>query len=67
MNPPLPSLTTVWHNDTYSVISSFRPEISAAGKTVIIAGAISYFSRFSWGLFPPTHNNHQVIMYLSHQ
>lgn len=53
MNPPLPSLTTVWHNDTYSVISSFRPEISAAGKTVIIAGAISYFSRFSWGLFPP--------------
>ncbi|PYI01927.1 putative NADP(+)-dependent dehydrogenase [Aspergillus sclerotiicarbonarius CBS 121057] len=39
MNPPLPSLTPTWHNDTYASISPSRPELSAAGKTIIITGA----------------------------
>ncbi|CEL10647.1 hypothetical protein ASPCAL13763 [Aspergillus calidoustus] len=39
MQPPFPSLTTVWHNESYADISPTRPELSAAGKTVIITGA----------------------------
>ncbi|KAL3458384.1 hypothetical protein BJX64DRAFT_279886 [Aspergillus heterothallicus] len=39
MQPPFPSLTTVWHNKSYTEISPLRPELSAAGKTVIITGA----------------------------
>ncbi|KAJ5650492.1 NADP(+)-dependent dehydrogenase [Penicillium longicatenatum] len=39
MNPPLPSLTSVWHNAPYAAISPERPELSALGKTVIITGA----------------------------
>ncbi|KAJ5722005.1 hypothetical protein N7488_000040 [Penicillium malachiteum] len=34
MSPPLPSLTEVWHNHTYPEISSLRPDLSAAKKTV---------------------------------
>ncbi|KAJ5720410.1 uncharacterized protein N7483_008344 [Penicillium malachiteum] len=39
MNPPFPSLTSVWHNAPYPAISPQRPELSAARKTVIITGA----------------------------
>lgn len=41
MQPPLPSVTPTWRNDTYEAISPSRPELSAAGKTVIVAGAVS--------------------------
>lgn len=43
MEPPYPSLTSTWHNDTYPSISPSRPELSVAGKTVVIAGAVSPF------------------------
>ncbi|KAL4986838.1 hypothetical protein BDW68DRAFT_197814 [Aspergillus falconensis] len=39
MQPPFPSLTTTWHNESYPAISPLRPELSAAGKTVVIIGA----------------------------
>ncbi|ORY67018.1 short chain dehydrogenase [Pseudomassariella vexata] len=39
MQPPLPSATPTWHNNTYATISPQRRELSAAGKTVIIIGA----------------------------
>ncbi|KAL4748731.1 hypothetical protein BDW72DRAFT_195472 [Aspergillus terricola var. indicus] len=39
MEPPFPSLTSTWHNESYSAISPLRPELSAAGKTVVIIGA----------------------------
>ncbi|KAI2780740.1 short chain dehydrogenase [Daldinia loculata] len=39
MAAPLPSPTPTWHNDTYAAISPKRPELSAAGKTVVITGA----------------------------
>ncbi|KAK1977130.1 short chain dehydrogenase [Colletotrichum cereale] len=39
MQPPLPSVTPTWRNDTYDAISPSRPELSAAGKTVIVVGA----------------------------
>ncbi|KAL2833847.1 hypothetical protein BDW59DRAFT_179494 [Aspergillus cavernicola] len=45
MQPPFPSFTTVWHNESYSDISPTRPELSAAGKTVIITGAGSGIGR----------------------
>ncbi|KAL4799124.1 putative NADP(+)-dependent dehydrogenase [Aspergillus venezuelensis] len=45
MQPPLPSLTPTWHNASYPAISSSRPELSAAGKTVIVTGAGSGIGR----------------------
>ncbi|GLI76362.1 hypothetical protein PoHVEF18_004634 [Penicillium ochrochloron] len=45
MNPPLPSLTSTWHNGSYSAISPLRAELSAAGKTIIITGAGSGIGR----------------------
>lgn len=39
MQPPFPSLTASWHNESYPAISPVQPELSAAGKTVVIAGA----------------------------
>lgn len=41
MQPPYPCPTRRWHDDTYDAISPLRPELSAAGKTVIITGAVS--------------------------
>ncbi|KAJ0323539.1 hypothetical protein Brms1b_001419 [Colletotrichum noveboracense] len=43
MQPPLPSATPTWHNDTYDAISPSRPELSAAGKTAIVVGASETF------------------------
>ncbi|RYP16014.1 hypothetical protein DL767_010243 [Monosporascus sp. MG133] len=45
MQPPFPCPTATWHNDTYERISPFRPELSAAGKTVVIVGAGSGIGR----------------------
>ncbi|WYZ37901.1 hypothetical protein EsH8_II_001407 [Colletotrichum jinshuiense] len=45
MQPPLPSVTPTWHNDTYDAIAPSRPELSAEGKTVIVAGAGSGIGR----------------------
>lgn len=39
MQPPYPAPVTEWHNDTYNAIHPTRPELSQAGKTVIITGA----------------------------
>ncbi|UKZ78412.1 hypothetical protein TrVFT333_006152 [Trichoderma virens FT-333] len=45
MQPPLPSATPSWRNDTYAAISPARPELSASGKTVVITGAGSGIGR----------------------
>ncbi|EFQ35840.1 short chain dehydrogenase [Colletotrichum graminicola] len=45
MQPPLPSVTPTWRNDTYDAISPSRPELSAAGKTIIVVGAGSGIGR----------------------
>ncbi|KAL9625193.1 MAG: hypothetical protein Q9160_000595 [Pyrenula sp. 1 TL-2023] len=39
MQPPFPSPTPTWHNDTYAAISPQRAAVSQTGKTVIITGA----------------------------
>ncbi|CAH0032702.1 unnamed protein product [Clonostachys rhizophaga] len=36
--PPFPSLTKIWHTDSYPAISPTRPELSAANKTVVVTG-----------------------------
>lgn len=38
IEPPFPSFVSKWHNDTYAEISPTRPELSTAGKTIVIAG-----------------------------
>ncbi|RYP09688.1 hypothetical protein DL764_001114 [Monosporascus ibericus] len=45
MQPPFPCPTATWHNDTYESISPLRPELNAAGKTVIVVGAGSGIGR----------------------
>ncbi|KAI0509657.1 hypothetical protein F5B22DRAFT_648890 [Xylaria bambusicola] len=39
MQPPFPCPVETWRNDTYEAISPSRPELSVAGKTVVIIGA----------------------------
>lgn len=39
MQPPYPAPVTEWHNDTYDAINPKRPELSQAGKTIVITGA----------------------------
>ncbi|KAK2049810.1 short chain dehydrogenase [Colletotrichum somersetense] len=45
MQPPLPSVTPTWRNDTYDAISPSRPELTAAGKTIVVVGAGSGIGR----------------------
>ncbi|PSS10967.1 hypothetical protein M430DRAFT_61331 [Amorphotheca resinae ATCC 22711] len=45
MQPPFPAPVSNWHNDTYDAISPSRPELSVAGKTIVIIGAGSGIGR----------------------
>jgi NADP-dependent 3-hydroxy acid dehydrogenase YdfG len=45
MIPPYPAPVTHWHNDTYDAIDPKRPELSQAGKTIVITGAGSGIGR----------------------
>ncbi|KAI1819123.1 hypothetical protein F4861DRAFT_528129 [Xylaria intraflava] len=45
MQPPFTCPTKTWRNDTYESISPSRPELSVAGKTVVIFGAGSGIGR----------------------
>ncbi|KAL6246402.1 hypothetical protein RBB50_006638 [Rhinocladiella similis] len=38
MKPPYPAPVSEWHNDTYAAISPTRPELSQAGKTIVVTG-----------------------------
>jgi NADP-dependent 3-hydroxy acid dehydrogenase YdfG len=39
MEAPLPAPVTKWHNDTYDAIDPKCPELSMAGKIIVITGA----------------------------
>jgi len=39
MAPPFPSPVATWHHSTYPSLNPKRPEISPAGKTIVITGA----------------------------
>ncbi|CEL06018.1 hypothetical protein ASPCAL07130 [Aspergillus calidoustus] len=45
MLPPVPSFTATWHNAPYALIFPLQPELSAAGKIVIVTGAASGIGR----------------------
>lgn len=45
MQPPFPAPIPEWHNDTYDAINPSRPELSQAGKNIIITGAGSGIGR----------------------
>jgi NADP-dependent 3-hydroxy acid dehydrogenase YdfG len=40
-SPFWPSLTQVWHGESYPAISPSRPELSTAGKEVVVTGGAS--------------------------
>lgn len=62
MKPPFPSATPSWHNDTYSAISPQRPELSAAGKTVVITGAGSGIGRATAAAFAAAGASKVVLL-----
>jgi NAD(P)-dependent dehydrogenase (short-subunit alcohol dehydrogenase family) len=39
MKPPYPAPVDEWHVDTYDAINPTRPELSQAGKVIVITGA----------------------------
>ena len=39
MKPPYPAPVDEWHIDTYDAINPTRPELSQAGKVIVITGA----------------------------
>jgi NAD(P)-dependent dehydrogenase (short-subunit alcohol dehydrogenase family) len=45
MLPPFPAPVTEWHNDTYPAIHPTRPELSQAGRTIVVSGAGSGIGR----------------------
>ena len=45
MQPPFPSPTATWHNESYDAINPSNAGLSQAGKTVIITGAGSGIGR----------------------
>ncbi|KAF1831500.1 NAD(P)-binding protein [Decorospora gaudefroyi] len=45
MQPPYPSPTATWRNDTYAAIDPSNADLSQAGKTVVITGAGSGIGR----------------------
>lgn len=54
MQPPFPSPTATWHNDTYSGIDPSNSALSQAGKTIIITGAVSSYGTLN---FPGTEQS----------
>lgn len=45
--PSFPSFTKTWHNSTYAAIAPTRPELSAAGKHVVVTGGGTGIGRAS--------------------
>jgi hypothetical protein len=44
MKPAFPSPTPTWHNDIYPAIDPTNPNLSHAGQTIIVTGAVSLLS-----------------------
>ncbi|KAF1960376.1 hypothetical protein CC80DRAFT_523451 [Byssothecium circinans] len=70
MQPPVPSPVPTWHNDTYPAINPAAPELSQAGKTVIITGAlrdtealISHDTKVS--VFPGSVSDEKLIKHVA--
>ncbi|KAF2114594.1 hypothetical protein BDV96DRAFT_101545 [Lophiotrema nucula] len=62
MEPPFPCPTPTWHNDSYSAIDPMKPELSQAGKTVVITGAGSGIGRQTSIAFAKAGAKHVVLI-----
>ncbi|CAG8975655.1 hypothetical protein HYALB_00008414 [Hymenoscyphus albidus] len=62
MQPPFPSFTPTWHNDTYPAIDPTKKELSQTGKTVIITGAGSGTGRQTAIAFATAGAKHLVLI-----
>lgn len=62
MQPPFPCPVETWHNDTYEAISPSRPELSVAGKTVVIVGGGSGIGRESALAFADAGAAHVALL-----
>ncbi|KAM7214557.1 hypothetical protein V8F06_010039 [Rhypophila decipiens] len=62
MQPPFPCPTATWHNDTYDAVSPTRPELSVAGKTVVVIGAGSGIGRETARAFATARAAHVALL-----
>ncbi|KAF2638879.1 NAD(P)-binding protein [Massarina eburnea CBS 473.64] len=62
MQPLFPSPVPTWHNDTYPAIDPSSPELSQAGKTVIVTGAGSGIGRATAIAFAQAKASHIVLL-----
>ncbi|KAF2199993.1 NAD(P)-binding protein [Delitschia confertaspora ATCC 74209] len=62
MQPPYPSFTPTWRNDVYPAIDPTQPELSQAGKTVIITGAGSGIGRETAIAFATAGAKHVALL-----
>ncbi|KAK7962719.1 short chain dehydrogenase [Apiospora aurea] len=62
MQPPFACPTAIWHNDTYDSISPSHPELSVAGKTVVIVGAGSGIGRETALAFAAAGASHVALL-----
>ncbi|KAJ4299468.1 hypothetical protein N0V90_004713 [Kalmusia sp. IMI 367209] len=62
MQPPFPSPTATWHNDTYPAIHPTNPALSQQGNTVVITGAGSGIGRATAVAFAQAGARHIVLI-----
>lgn len=62
MEPPFPSPTATWHNDTYSAIHPVTAKLSHEGRTVIITGAGSGVGRATALAYAEAGAEHIVVI-----
>ncbi|KAK8075236.1 hypothetical protein PG997_009899 [Apiospora hydei] len=62
MQPPFACPTATWHKDTYDSISPSRPELSVAGKTVVVVGAGSGIGRETALAFAAAGATHVALL-----